>query len=277
MKVIDFLRSESEKLELPENYFHGLCLPEKFALPDSILLFFSRWGVSEEQFHSRYSLVIPFAPVVYCVENFRYELSPGMGLLLLPWQRHNHLPGSEEMLCERLLITFDLPVSQHYLPDSPLLELSGKAMELLKTLLQCYREHRVTELSWSLAILLKELSGKRLALPEQRLAELTTGALKIITKNMAQALDIQFIADQLNISVSHLRMVFRKDMHISIGKYIADQRLLLACMQLKNSDLPIQQIAENCGFSSICAFSHFFKNKSGISPAEFRKKEGSVS
>ena len=40
---------------------------------------------------------------------------------------------------------------------------------------------------------------------------------------------------------------------------------MLACMQLQNRDLPIQQIAENCGFTSICAFSHFFKNKTGFS------------
>ena len=91
-------KSESEKLELPENYYHGLYLPEKFALPDSILVFFSRWGVSEEQYHGRYQLVIPFAPVIYCVEKFRYELQPGMGLLLAPWQKHNHLPGSENIL-----------------------------------------------------------------------------------------------------------------------------------------------------------------------------------
>lgn len=273
MKVIEFLKKSGGELELPENYYHGLCLPEKFALPDSILLFFVKWGVSEEQAHSRYSLVIPLAPMIYCVENFRYELSPGMGLLLLPWQKHHHLPGSEGRLCERLLITFELPSSQCYLPDSPLLELSETAQEMLKKLLRIYRERRITELSLTLAVLLNELSGKMVPVAEQRLTELTAESLKIISKNMKSALDIQFIADLLDISVSHLRMVFRKDMGVSIGKYIAEQRLLLACTLLKNSESGIQQIAENCGFASVCAFSHFFKNKTGLSPMTFRKLE----
>ncbi|MBE6358807.1 MAG: helix-turn-helix transcriptional regulator [Lentisphaerae bacterium] len=271
MKVIDFLKSESEKLELPENYYHGLYLPEKFALPDSILVFFSRWGVSEEQYHGRYQLVIPFAPVIYCVEKFRYELQPGMGLLLAPWQKHNHLPGSENILCERLLITFELPCQQYYLPDSHLVELSDKAENILTELLECYRERRTVELAWHLTELLKELSGKSVEVNEQRLSELTAGTLGLIAKNIRNALDIQFLADSLGISASHLRMIFRKDMGVSIGKYISEQRMILACMLLQNSDLSILQIAENCGFASICAFSHFFKNKTGVSPAEFRK------
>lgn len=271
MKVIDFLKSESEKLELPENYYHGLYLPEKFALPDSILVFFSRWGVSEEQYHGRYQLVIPFAPVIYCVEKFRYELQPGMGLLLAPWQKHNHLPGSENILCERLLITFELPCQQYYLPDSHLVELSDKAENILTELLECYRERRTVELAWHLTELLKELSGKSVEVNEQRLSELTAGTLGLIAKNIRNALDIQFLADSLGISASHLRMIFRKDMGVSIGKYISEQRMILACMLLQNSDQSILQIAENCGFASICAFSHFFKNKTGVSPAEFRK------
>ena len=129
IKVIDFLKTECEKLELPENYYHGLCMPENFALPDSILVFFSRWGVSEEQYHGRYQLVIPFAPVIYCVEQFRYELQPGTGLLLEPWQKHNHLPGSENVLCERLLITFSLPSPQSYLPAGHQAVLSPRAEE----------------------------------------------------------------------------------------------------------------------------------------------------
>ncbi|MBQ9787225.1 MAG: helix-turn-helix transcriptional regulator [Lentisphaeria bacterium] len=273
MKVIDFLKSECEKLELPENYYHGLCMPEKFALPDSILVFFSRFGVSEAQYHGRYQLVIPFAPVIYCVETIRYELQPGMGLLLEPWQKHNHLPGSENILCERLLITFELPCQQYYLPDSHLVELSGKAENILTELLECYREQRTVKLAWHLTELLKELSDKSIEVNEKRLSALTAHALGLIAKNIHNALDIQFLADQLDISASHLRMIFRKEMGVSIGKYISEQRMILACMQLQNSNLPIQQIAEKCGFASICAFSHFFKNKTGFSPAEFRKMQ----
>lgn len=273
MKIIDFLKAESENLELPENYFRGLCLPERFALPDSILLFFSRWGVRDEYIHGRYQLVVPFSPVIYCVEKSRYELTSGMGLLLSPWQKHSHLHCSENILCERLLVTFELPSSQSYLPDSPLFALSDKAMEYLEMLLEDYRSRRMPELSWGLTMLLKELSGKTIPVAEQSLSELTAGALALINKNIRTVLDIPSVADQLRISASHLRMVFRRDMGISIGKYIAEQRLHLACVLLQNQHLSIQAIAENCGFASLCAFSHFFKKEMGVSPALFRRKE----
>jgi len=270
MKIIDFLKAGSEKLVLPENYYHGWCLPDNFALPDSILMFFARWGVSDEQVHGRYQLVIPFAPVIYFVENSRYELQRGLGLLLSPWQKHNHMPDSEKVLCERLIITFELPTAQDYLPGDQLVELSDTAMEYAAEMLTLYRQHQMPELSWQLVKLLKELSGRMSSNYEKKISEATSRSLSIISKNIGSALDIQFIADELQLSASYLRMIFRKDMGISIGRYIAEQRGILACCQLLDTDLSIQQISENSELEKIYANSHFLKNKIDKSPQEFR-------
>lgn len=274
MKIIDSIKSASEKLAMPENYFHGLCLPEGFALPDNILMFYSRWGVSAEQAHGRYQLVIPFSPVIYCVEQSRYELDAGMALFLSPWQKHNHLPGSEKVLCERLIITFALPSPQRYLPGYQLLEFSEAARRHTAEMLQCYAQRNLPALAWNLMRLLQELTGNATAPQEKKLSELTVNCLALITRNLRNAPDIQFLADKLKISASHLRMTFRRDMGIGIGKFIADQRLLAACVQLQNHELSIQQIADNCGFASISAFCHFFKNKTGLSPRHFRASTG---
>lgn len=44
-----------------------------------------------------------------------------------------------------------------------------------------------------------------------------------------------------------------------------------AKLLLKNSELSIGEIAEQTGFENIAAFTHFFTQKSGISPSGFRK------
>ena len=262
--------SQSKKLSIPENYFHGQCLPKNFALPDNILAFFPRWSEVAEQSHPRYVLVIPFDPVVYCVEQSRFEMQKGHGLLLRPWQRHNHLVKGERQLCERLLITFELPTPQEYLPVSQVMEISEASWKDVRRFLELYKSGNPTEVAWQLLKLLRGLASTQNVVEQQELSLTTTKAIRYILHHINENVDVRQIASNVNLSPSHLRMIFRKEMHISIGKYIHTQKAQKACHLLQNTSLSIQEIAEQCGYSSIYAFSHFFKNVFAVSPFAFR-------
>ncbi len=261
------------ELEVPEDYFQGRRLPESFALPNSILAFFPRWGQANEQCHARHVLVIPFTPVTYCVDQARFELTPGIGILLRPWQHHHHLSANERQPCERLLITFDLPAPQPYLPQSQTVDIHDAAWHEIQRFLGLYRQGATPELSWQLYRLLLCLSQRTEAVARQELSDVIVRSISFILKHIHHPLTIHRIAAKVNISPSHLRMMFRKEMHISIGKYINMQRSQKACHLLRHTLLPIQEVAEQCGYDSIYAFSHFFKNAMGLSPLNFRKAE----
>ena len=272
---MDLMRSvyaKTRELQDPENYYAGHLLPQKFALPDNILAFFPRWSEPSAHFHHRYVLVIPFDPVIYCVEQSRFELKPGLGLLLHPWQRHNHLSKDSKQLCERLLITFELPETQCYLPASPVVLLDDATWRDIRHFLNLYRQGNTIDLSWHLMKILRRLAGTVVAGEHQQLSELTAKAIRYVQNHISEMGDISHIASCLNISPSHLRMVFRKEMHISLGQFINAQKAQKACYLLENTTLSIQKIAELCGYSSIYAFSHFFKNTLSVSPNLFRSQ-----
>jgi transcriptional regulator GlxA family with amidase domain len=53
-------------------------------------------------------------------------------------------------------------------------------------------------------------------------------------------------------------------------KLVNQVRLERAAKLLHVSALPVEQVAQRCGFSSRSHFSKAFKNHTGLSPAEFR-------
>ena len=92
-----------------------------------------------------------------------------------------------------------------------------------------------------------------------------------INSNLVRPLSIKEIAQEAGLSASHLRRRFREEMGISLGEYLAEQRLAGAKILLENTTQPIGEVARQCGYESIYAFCRFFRKRSGISPGKYRK------
>lgn len=58
------------------------------------------------------------------------------------------------------------------------------------------------------------------------------------------------------------------------GEIVKDMRMKQAEVILKNSSTPIQHLAERVGFPNVSTFSTAFKAYSGLTPRDFRKKNG---
>ena len=56
-------------------------------------------------------------------------------------------------------------------------------------------------------------------------------------------------------------------------KYILQKRLALAKKQISHSELPLTEIAENCGYDDYYQFATYFKKEVGISPSQYRKNK----
>lgn len=85
-------------------------------------------------------------------------------------------------------------------------------------------------------------------------------------------MDPAMIAESLHVSVKHLQRVF-KSHEISLMRYVWSVRLGHAERLLRASracEMPAQEIAWRCGFSTAAHFSHAFKDRYGTSPREFR-------
>jgi AraC-like DNA-binding protein len=97
-----------------------------------------------------------------------------------------------------------------------------------------------------------------------------TSILQYIRKNLAGNLDANFIAKQFFISRAKLDRDFRKYVGNSFHNVVKECRFVEAINLLQQTDLPIGEISQLCGFKNEYYFYSFFKTKANMTPTKFR-------
>lgn len=90
--------------------------------------------------------------------------------------------------------------------------------------------------------------------------------------HMEDKVSVAEAARTFNLSESHLRLTFRKEMGLPPGRMFADMRFEKAKGLLSATSLRIADIADKAGFESVFAFSTAFKRRYRMSPRAFRNQ-----
>jgi len=93
-----------------------------------------------------------------------------------------------------------------------------------------------------------------------------------VVDHFKETLSIPRLAKWAGVSVSTLSRRFQKATGMGLEGYLQNLRLEEARRLLKTGNLPVAQIAKDCGFKSSSYFARFFRKKTGSSPQQFRKK-----
>lgn len=83
---------------------------------------------------------------------------------------------------------------------------------------------------------------------------------------------VAWCAEQFNLAPNYFGNIVRRDLHISAQKHIQNKVMEKAKSLLSDSTKSIDQVAEALGFSYSNHFTRLFKNQTGETPSEFRKK-----
>lgn len=94
-----------------------------------------------------------------------------------------------------------------------------------------------------------------------------------VVQNLARPFQLKDIAQAVFVSSYHLSRTFKQLTGQSITDYIQEQRLLKAEEILLTTDRSITEVAGMVGFNDAAYFATCFKNKTGISPLQYRKKQ----
>ncbi len=95
--------------------------------------------------------------------------------------------------------------------------------------------------------------------------------LLYIRENITLPLSLSNVAAHFHFSPSYLARLFRQELGVSVGTYIARTKTEEACSLLINTAMTVSEIALHLGFSSPYYFSTCFSAQVGCSPATFRK------
>ena len=95
-------------------------------------------------------------------------------------------------------------------------------------------------------------------------------ALAFIEQRFTEPITAADVAAAVPISLSHLEKVFNRNMNESIKMYMRRVRLDKAVHLIMTTDLDIDSIAKQSGFSSASYFSQVFRDVFGEAPTRFR-------
>ncbi|WP_127587031.1 helix-turn-helix domain-containing protein [Paenibacillus koleovorans] len=107
-------------------------------------------------------------------------------------------------------------------------------------------------------------------LKQHRKQELAAAALEIIRLHYNKDLSLQLVADQLNISVSYISILFKETIGENFIDYVTRYRIDKAKVLLLETDINIGQIAVEIGYNNAQQLIRAFKRVEGTTPGDYR-------
>lgn len=95
--------------------------------------------------------------------------------------------------------------------------------------------------------------------------------LLLMEENLENPFPVSLLAMRTNTSTRQLDRIFRRHLKQSPSNVYRDLRLSRASGLLKQSGLPVSEIAVSCGFQSASHLGKFFKRKFGETPLRHRR------
>ncbi len=252
------------------------------ALPDNVICFqhASAARLNQPQhgraLHHRFVLMAALrTAATVCVDDRAVRLGAGEGLLIHPFQFHHYINAGARSL-RWLFVTFELTEaasleSLRYQPFTLTLELRGWLLELIRAYQAPDQDDRVVLMLGLILARLRRLDpAHHRPMPAPGSPELAT-QINLLAQRPGETPRVRELAGTLGISTSHLRARFRASCGVSLGRHLRRLRLEKACGLLRISRDRVSEIAEQCGFNSVYAFSRAFRAAFGQSPLAYRR------
>ena len=99
-------------------------------------------------------------------------------------------------------------------------------------------------------------------------------ALSVVDRHFAADLSDDDVANQVGMSTSHFRFLFKQAVGKPFHQYLIATRLEKAKIMLEGGQGSVSEIAHAVGFAGLASFSRAFGQRFGMSPSEFKRVRG---
>lgn len=164
-------------------------------------------------------------------------------------------------------------------PSSPVVSTSKQTREQIKQAFDTVYQARgdrpsqivaMTSALYALLSLLMELSGT--PFPYTPGQEYVDPACDFISHHYNRSITVEEIAQHIGVSRSCLYRAFINNLSQSPQEYLTSYRVKMSCNLLEQSNLPLKEIAYQCGFPSSLYYSKVFKSVMGFPPSEYQSR-----
>ena len=104
--------------------------------------------------------------------------------------------------------------------------------------------------------------------------DIVRSCLVYIQQHYPDKITLQQLADLVHLHPNYLCALFKETTGITIFEHLIRYRIRIAARRLRTNRLPINQIAEQCGFPNASFFTRKFVEYHHLTPNAYRKKFG---
>jgi AraC-like DNA-binding protein len=138
------------------------------------------------------------------------------------------------------------------------------------TALSCGRSHAAFReaILWQLLLRRERSALEKPATPQERIRRLAGR----IRENAGGKWEVEALAREAGLSPGHFRRVFCSVTGRSPFQFVLDCRIQRACYYLRETRLPVGEIAAATGYGNVFHFSRQFKDRTGMNPSCWRRR-----
>lgn len=219
-------------------------------------------------------LFVTAGEIPITVDGQTHRLKAGEMAVLFPYLTHAYESAPE---ASALILLFDprqtafdntllsmKPVCCHT-PASMLQPLMERAVDMVK------RDRPKTAMAYLNAVLGELLEMLTLVPHDGPSGDMTVQVLSYCSAHFREDISVRSLAAALYISESYASKIFSRQLGCSFREYINNLRVHEAQVLLEDTPLQVGQIMTQCGFQNQSSFNRVFRERSGMSPAQYRK------
>jgi AraC-like DNA-binding protein len=210
-----------------------------------------------------------------------YNVNPGSVLLILPGLKHSYHPLLETGWHEYWVgfkgaYFLGLIKEGHFSPYQVFFQigLHDSILSLFNLIIDEVQAQRplyqIKACAAILSLIAEVLTKDRRKEQLNSYQKTVEKAKYLMESNVFSAIDLSSISDQLGISTSRLNEIFKTYTSMTPYQYYIQIKIYKAESLLEQQDLSVKEVAHKIGFEDQYYFSRLFKNKTGVSPSEWK-------
>jgi transcriptional regulator GlxA family with amidase domain len=91
-----------------------------------------------------------------------------------------------------------------------------------------------------------------------------------ILSDLRSDLSVETLAERANMSTRNFSRVFLRDIGVTPADFVESARVDAARRLLQDSSMPLQRIADRCGFADVHSMRRVFRRSLGVGPTDYR-------
>ena len=228
--------------------------------------------------HDWWLLILTHTPAMFLIDDRMQEYPPGC-LVLYPPKSRIFYQGCSEYYKndwirfysnEAYTINSGIPGGRPVIPSNP--EFCHKLFQLLAEENANNHIHRDESIEALFRLLFNKLTEAHHYDSVHSQYQELTRLRSDIRNNPGFHWSVPFMASRLHLSTGHFQALYRKTFNIPCMEDVINNRILLAKEHIVQNNFTMSEIAGLCGYNNVEHFCRQFRQLTGYSPTNYRKR-----